>query len=137
MSSIRKYFESQNKILTKLSNVGNSQNKVAAKKVLHYMSIEISRKCFDHWNKPFKSAIVLKNRMPKHEYSQNYGLKYLTSCCLICILVGRCNWKRCTLGPIHSSSVSWTWNKCDASQQKVPYAGQTYFEILSKIACEI
>ena len=31
MSSIRKYFESQNKILTKLSNFGNSQNKVTAK----------------------------------------------------------------------------------------------------------
>ena len=26
---------------------------------------------------------------------------------------------------------------CDAWQQKVPYVGQTYFEILSKIACKI
>ena len=26
---------------------------------------------------------------------------------------------------------------CDASQQKVPYVGQAYFEILSKITCKL
>ena len=29
------------------------------------------------------------------------------------------------------------YEKCDASQQKVPYVDQAYFEILGKIACKL